>query len=70
MFPVRSFPFFPSDYPAASDVRDGVSYDATTGTLDLPAEADVKRGVSFDGGTKTGTHAGSAVSISPIGGTL
>ena len=41
--------------PAASDVRSGVSFAATTGTLDLPDISDVVVGVTFDNSTKTGT---------------
>jgi phage gp37-like protein len=46
-----------ADYPAISDVRQGVQYDsgAKTGTLNLPAVGDVEESVTFDGGTKTGT---------------
>jgi hypothetical protein len=48
-----------ADYPAITDVRDGVDYSNgdLTGTLDLPAEADVKLGVQYDNTTKTGTYA-------------
>lgn len=44
------------DTPAVTDVRSGVAYGSSTGTLDLPAEADVKSGVQFDNLTKTGTY--------------
>lgn len=45
-----------SDYPSASDVRNGTSYGsgAYTGTLDLPSENDVQDGVNYDNATKTG----------------
>jgi hypothetical protein len=51
-------PHFP-DYPAESDVRNGVDYntehETQTGTLDLPAESNVRDGVTYDNETKEGT---------------
>ena len=47
------------DYPAESDVRDGVEFDSgtSTGNLELPAEADVRDGVDYgaNGAEFTGT---------------
>lgn len=51
------------DYPAASDVRDGVSYQngdsegtlSVSGEADWPDESNVKSGVTYDNGNKTGT---------------
>lgn len=63
------------DYPAAGDVRDGVSFDSggSTGTLELPAEATVQAGVQYgeDGTEFTGSYspAPSGV-INPFGGII
>lgn len=35
------------DYPAETDVRDGVAYSTFTGNLELPAETDVLTGVQY-----------------------
>ena len=47
------------DYPAESDVKQGVSYDygqkVGTYTPDFPQEANVLQGVTYDNGNKTGT---------------
>lgn len=45
------------DWPGVGDVRDGVVYDAYTGTLELPAVGDVESGVGYgaNGTELTGT---------------
>lgn len=48
------------DYPAETDVRDGVTYDfggmvgSYSGAADYPSEDDVRYGISFDFGAQTG----------------